>query len=188
MKKIVLIGIVLGLAGLGFLVTQSPQVSQEVKKVTPSDALKDYSDPSGFSFSYPDNLTLAKKDTDNSTYADILLSANGVNGSLSLKITDSKFKSIDEWAKLNQGSSKETKLGKLKAMEIKTADRLLLGAFDQGILFTIEMPLIDEDFWNLVYSKILTSFSFTAPVAAGSQSQVNASADDVSFEGEEVVE
>lgn len=162
--------------------------SQEtVKKVEPSSTFINYEDSSGFSFSYPDNLSITKNEVDDNTYADLQLFSNDVSGSLNLKIADSKLKSLDDWLKTNKYASKEApkevKLGSLKAKEVKTADRLILGALDQGILFTIEMPLIEEVFWMKVYGKILSDFSFVAPevVTAGSVS-------DVSFEGEEVIE
>ena len=158
------------------------------KQVEPSETSIDYSDPSGFTFSYPDNLSITKKETDTNTYADLQLFSKEVNGNLSLKIYDSKFKTLETWVKANQdatvGEPKEVKLGNIKAIEIKTADRLLLGALDQGIFFNIEMPLVEEDFWMKVYSKILADFSFTAP-----QANTDSSSDEtVSFEGEEVVE
>ena len=176
---------------------QSPLISSVtnqlgvVKYASPSETLIEYSDPSGFTFSYPDNLSLNKSEIeDNSTYADLILSSKEVSGSLSLKITDSKFKTLDEWAKKNKEAAKEglkeVMLGTLKALEIKTSDRLLLGSLDQGIFFTIEMPLIEEDFWMKVYRKILTDFSFASPSSAGSD--VGTSTNDVVFEGEEVVE
>lgn len=147
------------------------------------DSLIEYADPSGFTFSYPDNLSITKGELDETTYADLQLFSKDVNGSLSLKISDNKFKTLDEWVKLNTETSKEVKLGNLKALEIKTSDRLLLGALDQGIFFTIEMPLIEESFWMQVYGKVLESFSFAAP-----DTGADSSSDAVTFEGEEVVE
>lgn len=163
----------------------SPQTGQQekVERLQLSETFKVYTDPSGFSFSYPDNLSLLNNEIeDKNTYADILLSANGINGSLILKIADSKFKSIDEWVKANltgSDSPKEVKLGSLKALEIKLNDRLLLGVLDQGVLFTIEMPLVEEDFWMKIYNKMLADFSF---------GNVSPLSDEVIFEGEEVVE
>lgn len=162
----------------------SPFINQP-KEIIPSETLIEYTDPAGFSFSYPDNLSLEKnEEADEGTYADIQLSSKQVSGSLNLKISDSKFASIDEWVKLNQGTKREVKLGNLNATEIKTNDRLLLGALDQGVLFTIELPLLEEDFWMQVYNKILAGFSFAPP----SEENVSLSSDDVIFEGEEVVE
>lgn len=171
------------------------QTGEEVKepqKIKPSETDIEYVDPAGFSFSYPDNLSISKAEiNDPSTYADLLVSSKEISGSLNLKITDSKFKSLDDWLKINQISAsntpKETKLGTFKAQEVKTADRLLLGALDQGVLFTIEMPLVEQDFWMKVYNKILADFTFVSPETKTS-SQISNSSSDVIFEGEELVE
>lgn len=161
----------------------TPTSLQTAKKTLPSETFLEYKDPSGFSFNYPDNLSIASNEATSNEYADLQLSSKDISGSLILRIADSKFPSLDQWQKLNNGTTKEVKLGNLKALEIQTNDRLLLGALDQGILFTIEMPLIEQEFWTKVYNKILTDFAFVAP-ASGE----NTSADNVTFEGEEVVE
>lgn len=199
-KKIVVVGlcVILGLIALMLVLNPNAKKSltnplitnPQPQAVEPSETLKDYSDPAGFSFTYPDNLSLTKQETvDNSTYADLLVSSKDVSGSLSLKITDSKFKSINDWLKLNQAAAlekpEEVKLGTLPAIQLKLKDRLLLGALDQGIFFNIEMPLVEENFWTKVYGKILAGFSFAPPTAA---SNTTSDTDDVSFEGEEVVE
>lgn len=171
----------------------NPAITQQetAKEISPSETLKEYSDPSGFTFSYPDNLSLvAAEINDNNTYADLQLSSKDVSGSLNLKISDSKFKTIDEWLKLNSSAgatTRDVKLGSLKAKEIKIKDRMLLGALDQGIFFSIEMPLIEEKFWTKVYNRILADFSFAAPDSAAPQA-ADTSSGDVIFEGEEVVE
>lgn len=184
-KKTIIISVfLLGLIIAMFILTSKKSPApvlpiQKVEKITVSNTFKEYQDPSGFTFSYPDNLTITNNEvTDNVTYSDIQLSSNGVNGSISIKITDSKFKTIDDWLKLNKGDSKETKLGNVKAVEVTTSDRLLLGAIDQGIFFDIEVPLVEKDFWTVVYGKILNSFTFVQPEVVS----------DVVFEGEEVVE
>lgn len=164
----------------------------KLKEIVPSETFKEYFDPSGFTFSYPDNLSIVKKDLeDNNTYADLQLASKEVNGSLLLKISDSSFATLDDWLKLNQAAtqaSKEVKLGNLKAVEVKTNDRLLLGALDKGVFFSIEVPLIEQDFWMKVYNQVLTDFSFTAPETVASEGNINDSSTDVVFEGEDVVE
>lgn len=170
----------------------NPLVPQP-KTATLSETLKEYQDPSGFSFTYPDNLSITKEDIeDNNTYADLQLSSKDKNGSLILKIIDSEFTTSDEWLAANKkatvGEPKEVKLGNLKAFEIKTSDRLLLAALDQKILFTIEIPLVEEGFWMKVYNKILTGFTFELPENTTTSTNTNTTPDDVIFEGEEVVE
>lgn len=170
----------------------SPQSNLEAKEeIKPSETLIEYTDPSGFSFSYPDNLSIVKAETEEaSSYADLQLFSKEVSGSLSLKITDSKISSLDEWLKANKipasNTPKHTKLGNLKALEVKTVDRLLLGALDQGVQFSIELPLIEQDFWMKVYDKLLAEFSFVSPDTAVSQGI--SGSEDITFEGEEVIE
>src|SRR3989338_7738727 len=165
----------------------SPVMLQtETKNTKPSETLKEYSDPSGFTISYPDNLSLTKNDVaDENTYTDIQLNSKDISGSLNLKISDSKFATLDEWLKLNKGTSKEIQLGSLKGMEILTSDRLLFGALDKNIFFTIEVPLLEKDFWMKVYNNVLITFSFSAPETVN---PTESSPEDVSFESEEIIE
>lgn len=162
---------------------KSNLIKKTLEKTTPSETYIEYTDPAGFNFSYPDNLSISKAEIeDPSTYTDLEIFSKDVNGSLNLKIADSNFASLDDWLKANQippsTLTKEANLGDLKALEVKTADRLLLGSLDEGVLFTIELPLIEEDFWMKVYNRLLTAFTFVSPY----------SSTDVTFEGEEIVE
>lgn len=200
-KYLILLALVLGLIGLALIFVRpkgplsKPQSNliKLPKEIEPSQTFIEYSDPAGFEFAYPDNLSIEKtKSEDVNTYANLQLFSKDVNGSLTLKIKDSKFDTLDEWIKAEKipstNTPKEVNLGTLKAREIKTADRLLLGALDQGILFTIELPLIEQDFWMKVYDKVLTDFTFTSPAENNSQEVSNSASEDITFEGEEVVE
>jgi len=173
--------------------------TQIPKEIKPSETSIDYTDPSGFSFSYPDNLSIsntASADSDDkkdpNAYADLQLFSKDKNGSLNIKIADTKLKNLDAWLKEEQipeaVKPEEKQLGNLKAYEVKTSDRLMLAAIDQGVLFTVDMPRVEEDFWNPVYNKVLANFSFAAPEPATTQTTAAASGDEVVFEGEEVVE
>lgn len=202
MKKTILI---LGIIGVVILIgiylfnpfkqkssQSNPVLTQTSNPPTPSKTLKVYSDPSGFSFTYPDNLSLLNNELkDKNTYAELQLTANSMDGSLILKIADSKFKFLDEWVKLNKtelDTTKEAKLGNLKALEITSKDKIMLGALDQGVLFNIEVPINkDKDFWMEVYNQVVSEFSFTSPQQDTSQGD-SSSENDVSFEGEEVVQ
>lgn len=202
-RKILLICLTLGFLVLGAVLLNpfksktslsNPELNQLklAAPITPSQTLKTYTDPTGFSFNYPDNLSLLNNELkDTNSYAELQLAATGIDGSLTLKITDSKLASLDELAKTykdNELSEKEVKLGNLKALEITTKDKILLGALDQGVLFNIEVPQgSSKDFWAQVYSKVLADFTFTQPEATNPQVGSNSAAD-VSFEGEEVVE
>ena len=189
---ILIIGIVWALSFRPQGPLTSPKLSQEgiQKQINPSEILIEYNDPSGFTFSYPDNLSIVKNEVeDDITFADLQLSSNDISGSLSFKITESKLTSLDEYLKINKitQTPKEVSMGKLEAIEVKLGDRLILASLDQGVLFNIEVPLIEEDFWMKVYKDILTNFSFASPEVVTSQDN-SVLTSDVSFEGEEVVE
>lgn len=164
--------------------------SKQPVEITPSKTLKEYIDPAGFSFNYPDNLSLVSNEPKSErVYSDVSLSAKGLTGQLKIEISDSNFKTLADWVKANitdSATQKDAMLGTLKAIEITTSDRILLGALDLGILFTIDVPLAEKkDFWSEVYSQIIKDFSFVSPVA-NTGSGVS-SVSDVTFEGEEVV-
>ena len=197
-KKIVIFILIIGLmlvAGKLLLFPASDKASinsaeQAVNvEIKPSETNKSYSDPSGFTFSYPDNLSLTTNELTDATYAEVQLSAKGVEGNLILKITDSKFATLDEWTKSikdAEGTPKDAKLGTLKAIEIKTASGLKLAAIDSGVIFTVDLAKPQNDFWNKVYNKVTADFSFAPPTQDNVSSSAGSS--DVSFEGEVVVE
>lgn len=200
MKKLVFGVIILVFIGAGlfflrpyfFSSPNSNLIGLPKGKIEPSTTFIEYVDPVGFSFSYPDNLSIEKLTTeDPSTYTDLQLYSKDVNGSLNIKIVDSKLKSLDEWVKQEKAtaSSKEVKLGNLDAKEATTSDRLMLGALDQGVLFTVDMPLLEQDFWGLVYQKVISGFTFVSPETIIQDGvSANSGGDEVIFEGEEVVE
>lgn len=202
-KIILILGIITALIVLGVIFIpfkqQNPlsnpksNLNLSPKEIKPSEIYMQYTDPSGFSFSYPDNLSISKAEIeDPNTYTDLQLFSKDVNGSINLKIADSKLKTLDEWLKINKIppaiAPKEVNLGSLKALEVKLSDRLLLASLDQGVLFTVEMPRVEEDFWMKVYQKLLADFTFTAPEAVSPQGVTDSSSSDITFEGEEVVE
>lgn len=170
---------------------QNPLTNLAPKPVIPSNTFITYEDSNGFQFDYPDNISLSKAEIeDPSVYTDLSLYSNQVNGSISLNISDTKLKNIDSWILENKLVSidppKEIMFGNLKATEIKTSDHLYLAAIDQGILFAVSMPNLEEKFWNPVYSKVVSEFKFITPQSTSLVG--TAPEEDAFFEGEEVVE
>lgn len=160
-----------------------------LSKNLPSQNLKEYLSDSGFSFSYPEELTLDnKKASDSATYADISLTSPKVPGQITLKIADTGLKSLEDWSK----KGKEITLAGIPAWEISSQDGgLSTAALDQGILFQIEvLPDKEEDYWSSVYKTLIETFSFSPP-DVGESSNVESSGDaggEIIFEGEETIE
>lgn len=167
----------------------SPIAEQPTNQFKISPTLKSYTDDSGFSINYPDNLSLQKNEaSDSASYADVTLSAQGLEGSLNLKISDTKLASLDEWIKSNKvatDSAALAKLGTLQGRQIQLQNDIILGALDRGILFTIDVP--KNDSWKQILKILAADFSFTAPTQAAAVDN-SSSSDDVVFEGEDAVQ
>lgn len=168
----------------------APSVST---KILPSSTLKEYTDPSGFSFTYPDDLSLMKKETaDDLTYADLELKSKEVNGSLDLKIQDTKLTSAEEWFKESKKvgiEGKQVQWGLLNGQSVEDKDGIIFAAVDQGVIFTMEVSYGGQkDFWQKVAEPILSSFAFNSETPQTTAQTGSTSSEDVIFEGEEIVE
>lgn len=199
-----IVGVVVILGAAFFFLSQQPKsqespvlspVSDQTTsaKKLPSSTLKEYADPSGFSFNYPDDLSLTKNEAAGSgTYADLKLTSKEVDGDLNLKVQDTKLASVDAWFKESgqTGEVKDVQWGTLNAKAAEDKDKATVVAVDQGILFTMEVNFSGQkDFWQKVSDQILSSFSFSSESSPGTSPQTGGSSEeDVTFEGEEVVE
>ena len=158
-------------------------------KPTGTSKLQTFTDPSGFSFSYPETVMVAQaKANPELDYAKLEISSATHPGSVSILATTSSLQSIASWKK---GEKLTTlKLADLDARQYDTGSELITGAVDQGVLFTITTSYkTDKTFWQGVHSGIVASFAFAPPPSSGSNSvSVQGGEGDVIFEGEEVVE
>lgn len=172
--RIVIIGIMLTalVAGGAFYLfqpkntTSTPQESKNLLGSNiPSKTHKEYVDESGFSFQYPDDVVINKKEVkDETTYADLELNSSKAKGSITIKIMDTKIKSIEDWLLENKLSSllasvKDTKIGDLPGWEIKFNNNLMTISIDQNILFSVNVNQQDE-YWLSVRNTLLSSFIF----------------------------
>ena len=145
--------------------TQSENKTMVFEK-QPSRTLKDYIESSGFSFKYPDDVEILKKDaSDSATYASLELKSDKNQGSILIKIADSKLKSLGDWFTENKLSSssadtKEIKIGKISGKEIMVNNKLIAVGLDQNILFTVDVESVNQKYWGDVYNTILSSFNF----------------------------
>lgn len=166
-----------------------------VKKM-PSETTKDYTDTSGFTISYPDDLTLVTKEsTDSASYALIELTKKGMGGSIAIDIADTKIKTTEAWLTQNKYASDsatitEKQLGTLAGTQVVTKDKSIILAIDNGILFMITTTFGgEEDFWKSANENVIKSFSFVQPEAETSGASDDTSSqggDDVSVEEETV--
>lgn len=193
--------VVLAILGAFFLNNRkkaTPQrTEQTVDAALPSTTLAEFTDSSGISFRYPDDLSVsASKNLDDATYAQIQITSIDYPGSIIVRAADETASSFDIWIKGNAKlasakSSQDAKLADLIAKKFVTTDSTLTAVLDQGVLFTVEVfPQKNQAYWNSAYDTLISSFTIVVPQAAPTTSSTNdtASTDDVVFEGEEVIE
>lgn len=165
-----------------------PTKVTDILENMPSEQLKEYLDDSGFSFNYPNDVQISKKEiSDNITYANLELTSSKAKGSITIKIADTKLKSVDDWFLENKISTlsaikKDIKIGDILGQEVTVANKLMAATLDQGILFTIEVDHQNQKYWQTVYDTIASSFNFvpqqtkieteTAPLEDSSGSDV----------------
>lgn len=199
MTIIIPLFILLGLGGayLYYQTKTEPNApsSEQEKLSVPSENLNEYTDGSGFSFSYPDNVEVrSNENSDETVYADLTLVSAQVDGSVTLQVSDTKIRSIDDWIKQSakkESKTREIKLAGISGQEVNTEEGLVMGVSDQGILFTIEVDFkSQQDFWRSVYDTFLSTFAFSPPQdsQAGSTGGAATGADDIIFESEEIIE
>lgn len=173
--------------------------TQTDQKASVSLKLKDYSDPAGFKFSYPDDLKLnANKITSDNVYSDLRLTSDKTSGRVIVKITGTSLKTVADWLKQNKYSSggstlmKDIKLADMQGKEIKKDKTLITVAIDDyQTLYLIEVDLNgNEKYWTDASQAITRSFAFVAPAASSDSSSgaSDYSGDGVIFEGEEEVQ
>jgi len=174
--------------------TQQEQTTNGDQTV-PSD-LKTYSDPSGFKFNYPVDLTVnSKKETDQSIYSSLEITSSKKQGDISIKIIETSITKIDDWFKQKKIKTSDLKTVKLADLEAKQAQingELITAAIDQGALIVITANYqMDKDFWLKANEKVIGSFAFVNPASSQTSDTSDSSSgggDDVIFEGEEIVE
>lgn len=178
-RSLFVVGIAIIIVGVFLLTRQKSssrapidqQAQTTVEEKVPSQTTKTYTDEAGFSFDYPDDVTVSKKEsTSSAVYSSLEITSEGVPGSMAFLIEDTKVKFVNELLQ-NNITTKETTLGNLKATETEDAVKTVLLAIDQGILFKLEInPDKNKSYWDSVYKIVLSSFSFVAPKSATSDS------------------
>lgn len=165
----------------------TPQKEVETK-------VREYSDPAGFSFSYPDTLTLEKQEVDETTYSSINLVPGTTAEPITIVVADSEFTSPELWLKKNVSqqdakTAQKLTLGDMQALQTVTSKGTITVAFDDQVLFKVVAPPNASETTKKAYSTIIASFAFKPPEIQPASGSSNADEDTaVEFEGEEVIE
>lgn len=177
------------IVGIGYVVVnrQASVDSQKENSITtekvPSKTTKTYTDDSGFSFDYPDDVVVNKKDVNESTYANLELTSPQAVGNITFTVEDTTLKSAT-----SEATAKDVSLGSLLAKEFTSNEKIETVALDQGILFRLEVAFGKEKtYWLDVYNTIVSSFAFVLPPSSAGDVGSSTEGDEVILE-EEIVE
>ena len=200
-KKVIILLVIFMILVIGAIIyisrgkekTVSPVSNKKVSPTSAAKKMKEYTDPSGFKFNYPDDLEVLAKDvsTSNTLYADIIITAtaSGRKGQITITAEDTTKTFFDEAFK--DKTTIETKLGDVDAYQYQEKSKLITTAYDQGVRFTLTTDLSQEkSYWFGVNKQIVNSFEFIQPETStqSTDNSSNSSGDEIIFEGEETIE
>jgi len=128
---------------------------------------KMHEDWAGFSFEYPDSLTVEEVEVDDKTiYSSLELTAFD-GKKIMVKVADTRFKTLDDWQKSFDNNNVAMKVKDIywadilgKQLQYGAPKKLLTTAVDQNIVYQIESIADDGGFWNQTHQLILNSFAF----------------------------
>lgn len=172
--------LVVGALGLGVYLAAnknrfSPQTNQQTAQTTLTPTpptLATWDDPAGFTFTYPDGLSVNKHDEDTNNYAHIELTHKDHPGSVIVWAKDTTSADVQAWATTEKqfaGSTMiDTTLGGKAAKKISfSPNKRIVGTIYDDLLFTVDATLDDQAYWEKVVDVIANSFTFK-PVGAAS--------------------
>lgn len=205
MKKFglpILVGLVIGgIASGGYLWirNQSVPIEQAVTPTPTPAPLLTWNDPNGFTFQYPEGLSVNIHDEDKENYAHLEFAHPDHPGSLivwgkdpSRGVTDTAVWVKNE-KRFTGAGVLDTEMGGQKAVKVMVdgVTRMLVsGTVYDSIVWSVEATLEDADFWSKVHTTVADSFAFVPVKEPGSAatSEPAPVVDDVAVDEEEVVE
>lgn len=176
----------------------SSATTGQASQPTPVQLLK-WNDPNGFTFQYPEGVSVNKHDEDKENYAHLEFTHPDHAGSIVVWGKDPSKGVTDaaSWVKNEKrftvASTLDTELGgqAAKKVMVEGVTRMLVtGTVYDNIVWSVETKLEDANFWTNVYTAIADSFAFVPVKEPGSAaiSEPAPVADDVVVDEEEVVE
>lgn len=200
MKKFgipILVGFLIGgIVSGGYLwwVKNKVPTSPPSEQVPPTPAqLLTWNDPNGFTFQYPEGLSVNKHEEDQDNYAHVELTSKDHPGSIIVWAKDTTATDVNAWVKTEKlfagATVADAMLSGKPAKKIVLADgsKTIVGTIDDDILFTIETLPTDASYWSRIHDMTVRSFTLTAPQLETSASADTPAAEEVVDE-EEILE
>ncbi|MEK7592020.1 MAG: hypothetical protein AAB508_01345 [Patescibacteria group bacterium] len=170
----------------------SKRLAQEKIAQVPTpviEKLSEWKDPAGFSFSYPEGLTVDKHDEDQENYAHIEMTLKDTLGNVIVWAKDAPASDLAAWIKKEKRFTDapvlDTTLGGESAKKIllnSPKKMVIVGALFDGMLVTVESDLDEAGEWQKRHDSVVSNFVFGEKKPENS----SVSASDSSFEGSDV--
>ncbi len=158
---------------------------------TPAPPFLTWNDPNGFSFQYPEGLTINKHDEDKENYAHIEFTHPDHPGKIIVwgKDVPTNVTDVASWVKSDTrflgASTLDTEMGGQPAKKVMVTGSpqiLVVGAVYDRIIWSVEGTLEEPEYWTAIFTSITNSFIF-----ATAKSDVT-TPDNAPVDEEEVVE
>jgi len=147
-------------------VSQGSQTSPKQSPTPPEGSLTSWQDPAGFSFSYPEGLSLDVHPEDNQNYSHLTFTAKNQPGEIFILVSETSLKTAAQWQKQDKeaktGQVLDTTLGGTEAKKVLISDtepKLITAVVDQGALFVLALRG-ESAVLSKAYEKILATFAF----------------------------
>lgn len=165
-------------------------------------SLLTWNDPNGFSFQYPEGLTINKHDEDKENYAHIEFTHPNHPGKIIIWGKDIPANVTDaaSWVKSDTrflgANTLDTEMGgqlAKKVMVTGNPQSLVVGTVYDRIVWSVEATLEEQEYWTSTLTSITNSFTFATSksdvtVAGSTSSDTMVSSEDAPVDEEVVVE
>lgn len=177
-KQILIIVILAVLVGGSavILVKSQSHVSPTSQPVEPtptptSVALTTWTDEAGFSFQYPEGITIDKHPDDNADYANLTLNLSPSN-TVNIIMSDNTYKDLNAWA--GQNLAVDTTLNGKLAKKIIKDGQTTIACIDNGVIVTITGQDVSSivDSWTFIYPTPTIGTSKTAPATTNGSGDI----------------
>ena len=171
-------------------------------KPIPALPLLTWNDPNGFSFQYPEGLTINKHDEDKENYAHIEFTHPEHSGRIIIwgKDIPSKVTDLASWVKSDTrflgASTLDTEMGRQPAKKVMVTGNpqiLVVGTVYDRIIWSVEATFEEPEYWAAIFTSITNSFTFVTSksdtaATENVSSDAAAASEDTPVDEEEVVE
>ncbi len=169
---VVILAILIGGTATFFIFKQN-QVSENIEETTsvsPTPApitLSTWTDEAGFSFQYPEGISINKHNDDIVHYANLTLTDINQTGNINILMSDDIYKTLDKWTtsdiELKSGNIIDTVLGGKDGKKIITTTETIIGVIDSDILVTIKRSTNLSPLLEIAWQKITDTWTFIYP-------------------------